>query len=113
MKKQKAQLISEEILINKIQIIRGQKVILDRDLALLYGVPAIRLREQVKRNITRFPENFMFKLANEEAKMLVSQFVIPSFKHLGGTLPYVFTEHGVLMMANVLKSDQAIQMSLN
>lgn len=112
MKKQKPQIISEEILINKIHIARGEKVMLDRDLALLYGVPAIHLRQQVKRNRSRFPDNFMFQLTEQETKIMVSQFVIPSFKHLGGTLPYVFTEHGVLMMANVLKSEQAIQMSL-
>lgn len=112
MKKQKTQLISEEILISKIHVVRGEKVMLDRDLALLYGVPTIRLREQVKRNFVRFPDHFMFQLTREEAGVMVSQFVIPSFKHLGGTLPFVFTEHGVLMMANVLKSEQAIQMSL-
>jgi hypothetical protein len=112
MKKIKAELISEEILINKIHIIRGQKVMLDRDLAILYGVPAIRLRQQVKRNSVRFPDNFMFQLSAEETDYLVSQFVIPSINHLGGSLPYAFTEHGVLMMANVLKSEKAIQMSL-
>ncbi len=112
MKNSKHPIISEEVLQNKIYLLRGQKIMLDRDLAVLYGVPAIRLREQVKRNISRFPSNFMFQLTQEEAKIMVSQFVIPSLKHLGGTLPYAFTEHGVLMMANVLKSNQAIQMSL-
>lgn len=85
---------------------------LDRDLAELYGVKAIRLREQVKRNIDRFPSNFMFRLTGKEVEAMVSQNAIPSKQHLGGALPYAFTEHGVLMLANVLKSDTAIKVSL-
>lgn len=85
---------------------------LDRDLATLYGVVAIRLREQVKRNHERFPENFMFQLSENEVENMVSQNAIPSKKHLGGSLPYAFTEHGVLMLANVLKSEQAMKMSI-
>ena len=85
---------------------------IDRDLAGLYGVKAIRLREQVKRNITRFPKHFMFQLTDQEVEIMVSQNAIPSKQHLGGTLPYAFTEHGVLMLANVLKSEQAIQVSI-
>ena len=85
---------------------------LDRDLAELYGVKAFRLREQVKRNIERFPENFMFRLTEDETDYMVSQNAIPSRKHLDGHLPYVFTEHGVLMLANVLKSERAMQMSI-
>ena len=85
---------------------------LDRDLANLYGVKGIRLREQVKRNITKFPKNFMFQLTRKEVELLVSQNAIPSKGHLGGTLPYAFTEHGVLMLATVLKSDQAVQVSV-
>lgn len=85
---------------------------LDRDLAELYGIKAIRLREQVKRNARRFPENFMFQLTGEEVEILVSQNAIPSKKHLGGFLPYAFTEHGVLMLANVLKSERAVEMSI-
>jgi hypothetical protein len=84
----------------------------DKDLAELYGVKAIRLREQVKRNAKKFPENFMIHLTNEEVEMMVSQNAIPSRKYLGGYLPYAFTEHGVLMLATVLKSDTAIQVSL-
>ncbi len=93
-------------------MIRGMKEMLDRDLADLYGVKALRLREQVKRNSERFPENFMFKLTDEETEFMVSQNAIPSRQHLGGHLPYVFTEHGVLMLANVLKSERAIKMSI-
>jgi len=104
--------ISDEVLIGKIYMIRGRKVMLDRDLAELYEVKAFRLREQVKRNIERFPENFMFRLTEKETDFMVSQNAIPSRKHLGGHLPYVFTEHGVLMLANVLKSERAIKMSI-
>ena len=105
-------IIPEETIINRIYQIRGQKVMLDRDLAELYDVKPIRLREQVKRNQERFPENFMFRLTEEEVNLMVSHFAIPSKQHLGGHLPYVFTEHGVLMLANVLKSDRATQMSI-
>jgi hypothetical protein len=105
-------IIPDEVVMNKIYLIRGQKVMLDRDLAELYGVKAIRLREQVKRNQDRFPENFMFQLSGREVESMVSQNAIPSKRHLGGYLPYAFTEHGVLMLANVLKSEQAITMSI-
>jgi hypothetical protein len=105
-------IINEESISGKIYIIRGIKVMLDRDLAEIYGVRAIRLREQVKRNIERFPNHFMFQLTKEETDFMVSHFAIPSYRHLGGSLPYVFSEHGILMLANVLKSDQAITMSI-
>jgi phage regulator Rha-like protein len=104
--------ISANIVSNKIYFIREQKVMLDRDLAELYGVKSIRLREQVKRNINRFPKNFMFQLSEKEAEEMVSQNAIPSKQHLGGSLPYVFSEHGVLMLANILKSERAIQVSI-
>ena len=103
--------LPEDKVINKIWELRGQKVILDRDLAELYGVRAIRLREQVKRNAERFPENFMMQLSEEEVEDMVSQNAIPSKQVLGGALPYAFTEHGVLMLSNVLKSKRAIKMS--
>lgn len=105
-------IVPNEILLSKIYILRNQKVMLDRDLAELYGVIPRRLREQVKRNINNFPEHFMFQLTEQEVEMLVAQNVIASTRHLGGALPYVFTEHGVLMLANVLKSEQAIQVSI-
>ncbi len=79
----------ENQLRNKIYTIRGVQVMLDRDLAVLCGVKAIRLREQVKRNISRFPEDFMFQLTKTEVDLLVSQNAIPSRRHLGGALPYV------------------------
>ena len=104
--------IPDEVVMNKIYQIREHKVMLDRDLAELYGVKAIRLREQVKRNQERFPDNFMFQLTEMEVENMVSQNAIPSKQHLGGYLPYAFTEHGVLMLANVLKSERAITMSI-
>ena len=105
-------IVPDEIVINKIYILRGEKVMLDRDLAELYDVKPIRLREQVKRNIERFPEKFMMQLTEKEVDLMVSQNAIPSKQVLGGSLPYAFTEHGVLMLANVLKSGRAIEMSI-
>lgn len=105
-------IVSEEIVINRIYYIRGHKVMLDRDLAELYGVESRRLREQVKRNEDRFPANFLFQLTEDEVDNMVSQFAIPSKQHLGGHLPYAFTEHGVLMLANVLRSKTAMQVSI-
>ena len=108
----KVMLIPDEVVMNKIYLLRKQKVMLDRDLADLYGIKPIRLREQVKRNISRFPGNFMFQLSDEETETMVSQNAIPSRKHLGGYFPYAFTEHGVLMLANVLKTETAMQVSI-
>lgn len=105
-------IIPQEVIINKIYFLRNEKVMFDRDLAELYGVKAIRLREQVKRNLTKFPSHFMFQLTEQEVEIMVSQNAIPSKQHLGGTFPYAFTEHGVLMLANVLKSERAIQVSI-
>jgi hypothetical protein len=101
-------LVSEETISNKIYFIRNQKVILDSDLALLYDVDTKRLNEQVKRNDSRFPLDFMFQLAELEFRNLKSQNATSSW---GGTrkLPFAFTEHGVLMLSSVLKSDRAIQ----
>ncbi len=85
---------------------------LDRDLAVLYRVKPIALRQQVKRNLDRFPQDFMFQLTAEEAETLVSQNVIPTRRSLGGSLPYVFTQEGVAMLSSVLKSPRAIQVNL-
>lgn len=106
-------IIPSELIASKIYNVRGRQVMLDRDLAELYDVKAIRLREQVKRNKERFPENFMFQLTDKEVDNMVSQNAIPSRQHLGGSLPYVFTEHGVLQLSNVLKSRQSVQVSIN
>jgi hypothetical protein len=105
-------ILKEDAIINRIYMIRGVKVMLDRDLAEMYDVKPIRLREQVKRNIERFPENFMFQLNSEEVEKMVSQNAIPSIKHLGGHMPYVFSEYGILQLANVLRSNKANQMSI-
>ena len=105
-------LFTDETIISKIYYIRGQKVMLDKDLAELYGVQAKRLREQVKRNGERFPDNFMFQLTDPEVDLMVSQIASPSRQQLGGYLPYAFTEHGVLMLANVLRSKTAVQVSI-
>ena len=96
----------------RIIFLRGHRVILDSDLAALYGVKPIRLREQVKRNRERFPGDFMFQLRKEEVKLLVSQNAIPSKKHLGGYLPYVFTQEGVAMLSSVLRSKRAVMVNI-
>jgi len=93
--------------------IRGEKVMLDSDLAELYGVETKRLNEQVRRNLHRFPRDFMFQLTAEEAESLRSQ-IATSNEGRGGRryLPYAFTEHGALMLANVLNSERAAQTSV-
>ena len=104
-------IIPDEIIMNKIFYIRNQKVMLDSDLAELYGVETRRLNEQVARNIERFPEDFMFRLSDKEFESLMSQ--IATSKRGGRRkLPYVFTEHGVLMLSSVLNSKQAIQVNI-
>jgi len=96
-----------------IRTIRGKKVLLDSDLAAIYGVQTKRLNEQVKRNAVRFPQDFCFQLEREEEAGLRSQ--IATSKGRGGRtyLPYAFTEHGALMAANVLKSHEAVKMSVH
>ena len=96
-----------------IYLIRGQKVILDSDLASIYGVPTYRFNEAVKRNKGRFPDDFMFQLKRKEVDILISQNAM-SKSGRGGrrSLPYVFTEHGAVMAANILKSPIAVQMSI-
>ena len=96
----------------RIFVIRGLKVMLDKDISKLYGVKAFRLREQVKRNKDRFPADFMFQLTEQEVDYMVSQNAIPSRKHLGGYLPYVFTEHGAVMLASVLNTKRAVEVSI-
>lgn len=106
------QSILHPIIERNIYFIRGHKVMLDKDLAELYGVKAIRLREQVKRNINRFPKDFMFQLSIRETDAMVSQNAIPSKKYLGGFRPYVFTEQGVSMLSSILNSERAIQVNI-
>ncbi|MGB3948798.1 MAG: ORF6N domain-containing protein [Bacteroidia bacterium] len=105
-------IIPDEVIMNKIYYIRGQKVMLDSDLAELYGVETKRLKEQVRRNIERFPERYMFELTKEEAEVSRSQFATLKRGENIKYLPYAFIEHGVLQLSNVLKSKKAIAVSL-
>ena len=98
---------------SRILVLRGQKVILDTDIAELYGVAVRQLNQQVKRNAKRFPPAFRFRLSAQELKILRSQNVISSSGHGGARYrPYAFTEHGAIMAATVLNSDRAIEMSV-
>ncbi|MDQ8003824.1 MAG: ORF6N domain-containing protein [Pedobacter sp.] len=103
--------ISDDIVVNKIYEIRNQKVMLDSDLAELYGVETKRLNEQIRRNLDRFSEDFMFQLTDDEWQNLKSQIATSSW---GGRrkLPFVFTEHGVLMLSSILNSPQAVQVNI-
>jgi hypothetical protein len=92
--------------------IRGMQVMIDRDLASLYQVETRALKQAVKRNIKRFPGDFMFELTNDEINNLVSQSVIPSKQQLGGAKPFVFTEQGVAILSSVLTSDRAIEINI-
>jgi phage regulator Rha-like protein len=105
-------LIPAERIESKIYLIRGQKVMLDRDLAELYGVLTAQLKRQVRRNIERFPKDFMLVLNKKEVDLLVCQFGIPSKSFLGGAMPFAFTEHGILMLSSVLNSKRAIQVNI-
>ena len=106
-------LILAERIESRIFQIRGKKIMLDKDLALLYEVKPIALRQQVKRNLERFPDDFMFQLTSEEAKSLVSQNVIASLRSLGGYLPYAFTQEGVAMLSSVLRSKRAVLVNIH
>ncbi len=102
----------EDNIREKIYFIRGRYVMLDKDLAELYEVKAIRLREQVKRNNKRFPPDFMFQLTDSEVDFMVSQNAIASRKYLGGYFPYAFTEQGVANLSSVLTNDKAIEVNI-
>ncbi|MEA3463812.1 MAG: ORF6N domain-containing protein [Patescibacteria group bacterium] len=107
----KKNILPQDIIESKIFLIRGKKVMLDRDLANLYGVTTGRLNEQVRRNIDRFPDDFMFQLSKEEFDILISQIATSSW---GGIrkLPLVFAEQGVAMLSSVLKSKKAIKVNI-
>jgi len=107
-----SEIIPSERIQSSIYLIREQKVMLDKDLAALYGVKPIALRQQVKRNTERFPPDFMYQLTDKEVVILLSQNVIASRKSLGGHNPYVFTEQGVAMLSSVLKSRRAIEVNI-
>jgi len=113
MAKSKSDLIvPDETVMNKILVIGGKKVMIDRDLAELYGVTTKRLNEQVKRNIKRFPVDFMYQLTEEEKEEVVAKCDhLKSLKY-SPQLPYVFTEHGAVMLASVLNSDRAIEVNI-
>ena len=102
-----------QLIERRIYLIRGHKVMIDVDLAELYGVPTKALNQQVQRNRKRFPEDFMFQLTKEEAENLTSQFATSRSKHGGRrSLPYAFTEPGVAMLSSVLTSERAIEVNI-
>ena len=108
-----ADIIPVEKITNKIYVIRGHKVMIDRDLAELYGVETKRLKEQVRRNISRFPEDFMFELSeNEEALLRLQIATLEGKGKHSKYLSMVFTEQGVAMLSSVLKSDRAILVNI-
>jgi hypothetical protein len=105
--------LPEELVWAKIYLIRGQKVMLDRDLASLYAVETRRLKEQVRRNINRFPKDFMFELTKEELNDWRSQFATSNSEIMGiRHPPFAFTEHGILMLSGVLNSKRAIEVNI-
>jgi len=106
-------IINRDKLQSKIFTIRGLQVMLDRDLAELYQVETRALKQAVRRNSNRFPDDFMFTLSDLEVDSLVSQSVIPSKKQLGGAKPFVFTEQGVAALSSVLTSDRAIEVNIH
>ena len=105
-------IVPQEVLEQKIFLIRSQKVILSTHLADLYGVEARELIQAVKRNIERFPGDFMFQLTNDEFKNLKSQIVISSWGGMRRARPYAFTEEGIAMLSSVLRSKRAVQVNI-
>ena len=106
-------ILSEETISNTIYYIRNQKVMLDRDLAALYGIETRVLKQAVRRNISRFPEDFMFELSKEEFQNWRSQFVTSNSDKMGlRYVPMAFNEHGILMLSSVLNSEKAIQTNI-
>ncbi len=102
-----------EAIQNKIHSVRHQNVMFDFDLAQMYQVETRVLKQAVRRNMDRFPKDFMFQLTEEEIKTMVSQNVIPSKQNLGGAIPFAFTEQGVAMLSSVLKSKIAIEINIS
>ena len=111
MTKKNLSVIPDDIISSKIYLIRDKKIMMDKDLAVLYGVTTGNLNKAVKRNIKRFPDDFMFQLSKEEIDNLIFQFGTSSW---GGTrsLPFAFTEQGVAMLSGILNSDRAIQVNI-
>src|SRR3954471_23462395 len=106
------QVMPDEVIISKIYLIRGQKIMLDSDLAALYGVETKRLKEAVRRNIERFPPDFMFELSKEDYDALRTQFASLKRGAHAKYLPFAFTEQGVSMLSGVLKTSVAIQVHI-
>ena len=102
------EIVKFEKLESKLISINKKVVLLDKDVASLYGIEAKKLRQQLKRNIEKFPEDYAFQLSKEELDTMVSQNVTPSKQEFGGSLPYVFTEKGLYMVATILKSKNAV-----
>jgi hypothetical protein len=105
-------IVPDEIIMTKILFIRGEKVMIDRDLAEPYGVSTKRLNEQVKRNIKRFPVDFMYQLTEEEKEEVVAKCDHLKTLKYSPQLPYVFSEYGAVMLASVLNSDRAIEVNI-
>lgn len=105
-------LVPHEVITDRIYLIRGQKVMLDKDLALLYRIQTRYLKRAVRRNIKRFPSDFMFVLNDEEMNAMGCQFGTPPNILFGGYKPFAFTEHGILMLSSVLSSEQAVQINI-
>lgn len=113
-KSEETALVTIDVIGRKIYIVREQKVMLDSDLAALYGVETRVLNQAVRRNLQRFPEDFMFQITKEEYENLKSQFVTSSLGNYGGRrkLPLVFTEQGVAMLSSILNSERAVQVNI-
>ena len=106
------EMVPYHVIENKIYFFRGKKVMLDKDLAELYGIETKYLKRAVKRNKKRFPGDFMFILSNKEIEAMGCQIGTPVKAHFGGYNPFVFTEHGILMLSSVLNSEKAIQVNI-
>lgn len=104
--------LPDEVLMDKILLVRNIKVMLDRDLAELYGIETKRLKEQVRRNIDRFPKDFMFELSEKEHELLKRQFDNRNRGQHSKYPPYAFTEHGVLMLSSVLNTERAVKVNI-
>jgi len=111
-KKELQALVAEQKILNRIYVIRGEKIMLDKDLAELYGIETRVLKQAVKRNIERFPKDFMFEMTSKEIDGMVSQNVIPSKSYFGGASPFCFTEQGVTMLSCILNSKTAIEVNI-
>ncbi|MFH1368472.1 MAG: ORF6N domain-containing protein [Elusimicrobiota bacterium] len=112
MSKAEIMVVNDEVLHTKILLIRGQRVMIDRDLAGLYGVKTKVLNQSVKRNIRRFPDDFMFQLTRDELKEVVTNCDHLKPLEYSYQMPYVFTQEGVAMLSSVLKSERAIQVNI-